>query len=289
MTVYLDVLLLSNFWVDYVLLRTTARLTHTAVRPLRMLLGGLLGAVGALAIFLPQMPVLICMIGRLLLTCSMTAAAFGLHSVRHLLRQTAVLYIASLFFCGVIYALSLWKMPVGFYAQNTVVYADLSLLVLLFGATAAAAVSSVFARKSAQLPHRAYQLHLRISGFDLCMPALADTGSTLRDAYSGLPVVVCTKAALHTWLSQYRDAAAAASTRTGFRLIPVRTVAGQTVLPAFQPDYAAIAQRGRNEVPLDILIAISADSDDATPAIVPACCITAVYGGAVKQLREEFS
>lgn len=273
MTVYIDVLLLSNFWVDAALLRASAALTHTPLPRGRWLLGGLVGAAGALAIFLPPMPLFLCMLGRFCLAICMTLTAFGLHGVRFLLRQTAVLFLTSLFFCGIVYAISLWRMPFGFYAQNTVFYADLSLLVLLFGATAAAALSVICARRSGRLPHRAYRLHLRIRDCDFCIPALADTGSTLRDAFSGLPVIICSRDALQAWISHYPNTADAAAECKGFRLIPVQTVAGQTVLPAFQPDSAAIAHGSSAELPLDVMIAVSDADSIGEAAIVPACCV----------------
>ena len=44
MTIYLDVLLPSNLFADYALLRTTAALTHAPLRPLRCLLAAAVGA-----------------------------------------------------------------------------------------------------------------------------------------------------------------------------------------------------------------------------------------------------
>ena len=274
MTIYLDVLLLSNFWADYALLRACGRLTHAPLHGLRLLLSGLLGAVGALAVFLPAMPLPVCMLGRLLLALAMTAAAFGIRGLRRLLYQTGTLYLLSMLFAGCMLLLAQWAHPVGFYTQNTVYYADLSLTVLLAGSALGAAVASVLARRGGGLRRAAYRLHLRIGGFDLCMPALSDTGSTLRDAYSGLPVIVCTEQSLSAWLRQYPDAASAAASQKGFRLLPVRTVTGQTVLPAFAPELAAVSRGGAPEIPLGAMVAVSRDAHGETPAVIPASLLT---------------
>ena len=271
MTVYLDVLLLSNLWVDYALLRTAARLTHTPLPPPRAALASAAGAVSALTILLPAMPAAVCLAGRCLTAFAIAAAAFGMHSPRLLLRQTAVLFLLSLFFCGAVYALAMLRAPVGFLMQNTVVYADVSLLTLLIATTAAAAVSVWLAKRRERLPKAGYQLHLRIGGADYCLPALADTGSALCDAFSGRPVVVCPAHRLGKWLAQYPDAESAAADCRGFRMIPVRTVAGTSLLPAFLPERAAILPSGHStEIPLDVLIALTAEQ---TPVIVPAGCI----------------
>lgn len=271
MTVYLDVLLISNLWVDYALLRAAARLTHTPLSPLRAVLASAAGAVSALAILLPAMPAAVCFAGRCLTAFAIAAAAFGMRSPRLLLRQTAVLFLLSLFFCGAVYALAMLRAPAGFLMQNTVVYADVSLLTLLIATTAAAAASVLWAKQRERLPKDGYRLHLRICGKDYSFPALADTGSVLRDVFSGKPVVVCPAHSLSKWLAQYPDSQSAAAACRGFRMIPVQTVAGSCLLPAFLPDYAAILQTGqRTEIPLDILIAVTAEQ---TPVIVPAGCI----------------
>lgn len=270
MTVYLDVLLLSNFWADYALLRACGKLSGAPLRGLRLTLGGLLGAVGALAVLLPPLPLPVCMLGRALLALLMTLAAFGYHGMRRLIRQTCLFYLLSLLFAGAVYLLLSRMQPAGFYTQNTVQYADLSLTVLLAGTAAAAAVSSFCARRGGSLRKGTYRLHLRIGGCDLSMPALLDTGNTLRDAYSGMPVIVCTEHALAAWLSQFPDPASAAASQKGFRLLPVRTVSGEALLPACLPEHAALCREGEREIPVAAVIAVSQEPGSRAPAIVPA-------------------
>lgn len=271
MTIYLDVLLLSNLWADYALLRTAAALTHTPVKPLRCLLAAMTGAVSALTVFLPAIPPAVCILLRILLAVLLCGIAFGFRHPRALLRQTAVFFGSSLLFCGVVWALGTLRTPAGWYLHNTVIYADISLLTLLLGTTAAAAVSALRERLAAAKRHRAYRLHLRLGGADFILPALSDSGNTLRDAFSGRPVVICGCDALGAWLARYPDAEAAAAQARGFRMLPVKTVTGERLLPACLPDYAALLTGDRGELPLDILLALS--DQHGTPAVIPACCI----------------
>lgn len=272
MTIYLDVLLLSNLWADYALLRTTAALTHSPLRTPRALLAALLGALSALAVFLPPLPLPLCLSGRILLALLLCGIAFGFRQYRTLLRLTGTFLGVSILFCGAVYLLAMLKTPKGWYLQNTFIYADISLMTLLLGTTAAAAVSVIRSQRAAALPRRTYRLHLRLGSLDLMLPALADTGNTLRDAFSGKAVIVCGKDALSAWLRDFPDAESAAASAKGFRMIPVKTVAGTRLLPAFVPEYAALLHtQSRDEHALDILLALTDESD--TPAIVPACCI----------------
>lgn len=272
MTVYLDVLLLSNLWADYALLHTAAALTHTPLPKLRGFLAALLGAVSSLAVFLPPLPLPVCMLGRVLLAGIICGTAFGFRQIRWLMHQTAVFFSASILFCGTLYLIAMLRTPKGWYLQNTFIYADISLLTLLLGTTAAAAVTVYRSRRAAALPHRSCRLHLRLGMQDFMLPALADTGSTLRDAFSGKPVIVCGASELSAWLRHFPNTESAASSSKGFRMIPVTTVTGTKLLPAFSPDYAAVLRPPRNdEYTLDILLALT-DTPD-TPAVIPACCL----------------
>ena len=269
MTVYLDVLLLSNLWADYALLLACARLTHTPMNRRRGLLGAAVGAVSALAVLLPPLPLPVCFLLRILTAAAVCLTAFGR---RRLLRQTAVFLAVSLFFCGVLYAFSAVCRPAGWYLCKTVIYADLSLLTLLLGTAAASGISVLWARRSAAAPPGC-RLHLRLGGKDYLLPAIADTGCTLCDAFTGKPVIVCPVNALADWLKQYPDPETAAASCKGFRMLPVRTVAGTALLPAFRPDCAAvISETQRTERPADVLIALSADIQ--TQAVVPASLCT---------------
>lgn len=273
MVIYLDVLLLSNLWADYALLHAAAALAHARLTRLRGLLGAGLGALTALAVLLPQMPAVFCAVFRVSSAFLICTAAFGR---RHLLRHTVLFLGLSLFFCGTVYALSRIRAPVGFYMQNTVIYADVSLMTLLLGTAAAAAVSAYFSRRHTVRQSRSLLLHLRAGGIDFCLNALSDTGNTLRDAFTGRPVAVCAASALTQWLGAYPDAVTALSGCRGFRMLPVQTVTGKKLLPVFQPEavYLRDADANAAETPVDLLIAVSEDAAAGTPAIVPACVST---------------
>ena len=265
MTVYLDVLLLSNLWADFALLLASARLTHTPLNRLRGLLGAAVGALCSLSVLLPPLPLPVCVLLRFGSAALVCLTAFGR---RRLLRQTAVFLGVSLFFCGVLYALSALCRPQGWFIRNTVIYTDLSLLTLLLGTAAASGIAVLWARRSASVPCGC-RLHLRLGGTDYLLPAIADTGNTLCDAFTGKPVIVCPAAALAGWLRQYPDTESAAASCKGFRMLPVKTVTGTSLLPAFQPEYAAvIPETQRKEHPADVLIALTTEMQ--TQAVVPA-------------------
>ena len=153
--------------------------------------------------------------------------------------------------------------------RNTVIYADISLLMLLLGTASASLMTVLWARRSAAAAPGGFRLHLRIGGLDLLLPAIADTGNTLCDAFTGKPVIVCPAHALSGWLRRYPDAVTAAAACRGFRMLPVRTVTGTALLPAFQPEYAGVVpENGGAERPADVLVAVTEQMQET--AVIPA-------------------
>lgn len=272
MTIYLDVLLLSNLWADYAMLRAASALTHTPLQTWRGIAASVLGAASALTILIPEMPAAFCIAFRLLSAVAICGAAFGFRPVCQVMRTAAAFLGISVVLCGTVFLLAMLRTPVGWYLHNSVIYADVSLLTLLIGTTLAAGVSVWRSRYASVLPHRAYRLHLRIGLQDFLLPALADTGNTLRDGFSGKPVIVCGTDHLSPWLRRFADTEAAAQSCRGFRMIPVRTVTGTRLLPAFLPDFAAVMRADqRSELPVDALIALA--DEKGAPVVIPAALV----------------
>lgn len=270
MVIYLDVLLLSNLWVNALLLYASARIMHMPLSRLRGLLSAMLGSLFSLLIFLPPFALPWLMLIRLCGAGCMALSAFRFQSFSSLMRSTVCILLVSTIFSGGIFLVSSVFRSSHIYIVNSFVYIHISLLVLLIGTTAAAAIAVLLSAKQQITNPSSYLLHLRIGGKDFCMNALADTGNTLRDAFSGKPVIICPRALL---TSDVSCDLSVFSKYKGFRMLPIQTVAGQTVLPAFQPEYAAIAPVHSPALPshpIDVLLAVT---EEQTPAVIPACCL----------------
>ncbi len=263
MTVYLDVLLLSNLWVDYCLLQAVAKFTHCRLKTRRTWIAAAIGAVSALAIFLPPLPGILCWSIRFLLSGLLVRIAFGPMRFSRLLRQTIWFYLTGLFFCGVIYTLGTQFSSIHIVTGNSVLYADLSLLVLLLGAVASVGVVSLTARKRAEPDLSVYRLELQLDDHSICIPAMPDSGNHLKDPFTGRAVILCPMSQLQRWIAAYAAPETAAAAQKGFRMLPVKTVTGQRLLPAFIPK-EMILYRGTEKHHPDAMIALTAEE---TPAL----------------------
>lgn len=263
MTVYLDVLLISNLWVDYCLLQAVAKFTHIRLQSRRAWIAAAIGAFSALAIFLPPMPWIVCWSIRFLLSGLLVRIAFGPMHFARLLRQTIWFYVTGLFFCGVIYTLGTQISAIHIVTSNSVLYADLSLLVLLLGAVISVGAVSLTARKKDTPDLSVYRLELQLDDHSISMPAMPDSGNHLKDPFTGRAVILCPLSRVQNWIAAYTTPETAAAAQKGFRMLPVKTVTGQKVLPAFLPK-EIVLHRGTERFHPDAMIALTAEE---TPAL----------------------
>lgn len=109
---------------------------------------------------------------------------------------------------------------------------------------------------------------LRLGQRHVSLTALIDTGNLLRDAVTGLPVIVVSRRAGARLMHLPADG----SILPGMRLMSVRTVSGSSLMTIVKPDSVRILVCGSwREAPA--LIGLSPDGYEGFQALVPACLV----------------
>lgn len=242
MIVYVDVLLAVNFAVNFLLLRITALFCRKQPSSARLCAGAAVGALGALIIFLPPMGIIVQTVYRVGLTMMMCSAVFCPCKASGYIKSAVYLMLCSMALCG---ALLLWQItvrPVGFAMSGGAVYFDIGALALLLCCAAGYAAACVIARVTQNEQSRGFcTVTVLNNGVSAAFTALIDTGSSLSEPFSGLPVIVCEQKALGRTLpegiSRFIEGG---SPPEGIRLIPYKTLGGDGILPAFLPQRAVL-------------------------------------------------
>ena len=216
----------------------------------RLGLGALTGALGALVIFLPYIGWWFQAGYKLLLSCVMVLAAFGWQNRRRFLKLLLAVAVSAVGMGGLLFLLSFLAEPVGMFFYNGVVYFDLPMLLLVGCCTGAYLVlwlvDRLFFSRSA--PKHLYDLVITSEGKQISLKGLADTGSNLKEPFSGAPVIVCDRGLAERIRPQEQ---------TRFRIIPCVTVTGDGALEAFRPDEIRISGEGAQIQTSDVYIAVS--------------------------------
>ncbi len=187
MTVYLDMVIVLNLLVNYLLLKATARLGASAARKLRLWGAASVGALYAAAVYLPHCGFLQTIPMKLVCAVVMLLVAFG--AKRQTLRLGAVFAAVSLVLCGAVYGVELLKHGrVRLHGDSLLYPVTFSSLILTAGGTYAACRLLL-----PRLTHSADSIvpvTVSLQGRRVHLSALRDSGNTLCDPVSGESVLV---------------------------------------------------------------------------------------------------
>ena len=254
MTVYIDVLLLVNFIMNLVLLKTSAYLSKRSFFLSKAALGAFLGSLGALTLFMPAFSFGTMLAYKLLFACVMVFTSFGCRDLVTFFKDLICLLSCTFIFSGVITFIYVTLSPDKLVVANGSFYFDVSAAFLLF----AALVSYLFVTVANfffvhQKPSEEICLLKVRQGEDtVTLKGLIDTGSSLYEPFSNLPVIVCSKGFFEREVSEER------AVRNSVRIIPFETIGGKGILKAFLADSVKLELADREvEVKKACYIALS--------------------------------
>lgn len=226
---YIDVLLITNLVISIVQIGVAAAVTHSKIPPARLLAAGGVGALSSLTVLLPGYAAAVCI--KIFLIAASAGVAFKTIRPKELLRKSAVLAFVRLTFTALVFLIWHFARPCRLYIIFGTVYLDVSILTLIFSCCGCYLVLSLIERlwDRYKYENTAYSVSLTLGGREYRFEALADTGNLARDYLTGKPVVVimsekiCTELGLRNGLPR------------GFRLLPVSTVGGSSLMWLTKP------------------------------------------------------
>lgn len=238
--IYLDILLALNLFVNYFILLSVAKFLYLKVKRLKLILGTCVGAVFSLYIFLPEQNLVFSLFIKILMAIIIIGSSFGFKNPKFL-KLIVCFCLMSFSFSGLSFVLWLNFKPSGMAFNNGVVYFNISPLVLI--------VSTFAAYFILELMHRFLGKHIckesychvfvrfdeKIAEFD----AMLDTGNTLKEPFSNLPVILVRKKDVENIFDEdvFNENN---KINTKFRLIPFCGVSDSGFIFGFKPDFVKI-------------------------------------------------
>lgn len=258
MVIYADILLLTNLYIDFLLLACVKKFLRLRVSTLRLLPGAFAGALFSLCALLPQLPTPLSLLLGIFGAACVTFAAFAPNKWNMLLKAAAAYWMFSFIFAGFSLFIYHFFAPKNLAVRNGLVYLPISPLAL-FGFTLAAylvlaGLQKLFAANDKGPDYQRFTVFG--NGTHTQLLAKADTGNSLREPFSGLPVLVAEASALNEIAPKaVLDFLENGQAQEKLRLVPYTVLNGNGVLPAFLPEKIFVS---KTEAPVNCYIAVSA-------------------------------
>ena len=258
--IYIDVLFALNLFVNYFLLLAAGLILRRPFKRWRLLVSALLGALFALTVLLPDGPAVLTALSKLLMFAVLVLTAFGFVSPLSMIKAFGAFLAVNVAFGGIMFALYYFVAPAGMLYYNGTVYFNISPLILIGMTILCYAIVRLLGRilKHEGLETGLYTVILEADGITAQCTALLDTGNSLTDVLSGMPVMVVEYGAVEPLLPQklrpvFRDASTRPELAASiddpawakrFRLIPFDSLGAGGMLPAFKPDSIQLRRQG---------------------------------------------
>lgn len=254
-TVYADVLLAVNFFINYFLLLSVGRIMRASFSRTRVCLGAAFGAACSLTLFLPPMSFFIGCVIKLSISSAMVLIAFGAKSVAVFERYLLVTCAVTFGFGGAMLALWLTVAPKGMYYRNGTVYFSLSPTFVIFVTVFCYTVITLAGKICRRMELRSGECVavVRCEGGTRSLRLMYDTGNLLTEPFSGLPVIVARRSSLSGMLPEGFPACDGG----GYvRVIPYSALDGEGLLCAFRPQSVEL-RVGRRKNSVECYVAVS--------------------------------
>lgn len=193
MTVYIDVLLLENIAINFVILAVTSHFSRAKAGVGRLLLGALVGAVYVVVAFCPGFETFFTLIAKILLSLVIVSVTFWPEKIYGFIRITMIFYLVSFVFGGAAFGLFYFLNVEGSIYNGIYYITNFPLKTLIISSVFAYIVIRVswdFVKGRITNENIMVPLSIRFNEEAVSMTALIDTGNSLKDPITNLPVIV---------------------------------------------------------------------------------------------------
>ncbi len=278
MEIYPDIIFLENLVINYLILQVTAKFARRNASNLRIFTGALIGAIYVVALLLlPDSSVYYTIEAKILLSLVIVAVTFSPGKISSFIKVLAVFYLSTFVFAGAAFAFIYFN-PAGGFVKNGVIYMfrDSKWTTLVLSLLTAVIVVRVFWEVIQFKFGKEKLIFPVLITFDknsIRLSALVDTGNSLKDPLTNMPVVVVEFAAIKNILPEeikkifdhnkeddlntVTDAVTNSGWHSRFRLIPFTSLGKENgMLLGFKPDYIEIGEEDEKKDVSDVIVGI---------------------------------
>ena len=196
MTVYLDIILIENLCMNYIILFATGYIMKLKIKHLRIILSSLIGGIYAIISYMDIIPVYSTLIAKVILSISMVYIAYYPKNIKLCLKELLLFYLVSFVFGGCAFALLYIIKPQNILMKNGVYIGTYPIKVAIIGALVGFILTYLaFRLIKGKITKKSvfYEVTIFFKDKTVEVTAMVDTGNLLKDPISQMPVVLVQK------------------------------------------------------------------------------------------------
>lgn len=205
MTIYLDVVLIENLCMNYIILFATGYLLKIKMNHIRLILSAILGGIYSILAYMEILEIYSNFALKIILSIVMVYLAYHAKNIKQLAKQIVFFYLTSFIFGGCAFALLYFIKPQEILIRNGTYIGTYPLKVAILGGIVGFTITVIafhFVKKKISKKDMYCNITIYFEEKNVTATALLDTGNMLKDPITSMPVIVVEKEILKNILPE---------------------------------------------------------------------------------------
>lgn len=200
MTIYIDIIIVENLIMNYIILYATGLISKSKISHLRIFFASAIGAIYVITQYISKLNIYSNMLVKIILSIIIVFVAFYPQNVKKLCKQLVLFYLTTFTFGGVATYLIYVLKPQDIVIKNGIYVGTYVLKVIFIGAivgTIILIIAFKFAKNKITKKDMICKVKIKLNGKEVLLDTMVDTGNMLKEPLTGNPVVVVEKTSLY--------------------------------------------------------------------------------------------
>lgn len=226
-TVYIDVLITVNIFIDFFLILCTKKFLHIKTSLKRMIFGSIFGGILSLVALFPALHAGVNIIIDIVFAVLIIFITFGKTCLNNFIKRVSVYFSFSFSFCGIMIFIYTAFRPKGMEIYNDVVYFNISPILLIILTLACYYILKLTKRLTKGVCGAGTcNVEISINENVMTFCAKIDTGCNVKEPFSGAYVIFAEKVVINNFEPDDSKS----------RIIPFESLGGNGIIKGFKPD-----------------------------------------------------
>lgn len=202
MIVYVDIVLIENLIMNYIILFTTGLILKYNMKHIRLIIAGLIGGIYAVITYVTNLPIYSSIILKILLSIFIVYVAYNPQSVKKMWKCLLIFYLTSFLFGGIAFSLIYIVKPQNIIMNNGKLLGTYTFKMVIIGTVIGFFIiltSFKIVKNKITKEDMFCELEIKLNGNIITTKAMIDSGNLLKEPITNTPVIVVE----HTILFDY--------------------------------------------------------------------------------------
>lgn len=193
MIIYIDVVLLENLIMNFIILLATGLILKEKIKIVKLVLSSLLGAIYSVISYLSILEIYTSMILKIILSIVMIYVAFNPQVMKKMWKDLIIFYLTSFVFGGAAFALIYIVKPQDILMKNGLFLGTYPLKTIILGSIIAfLVIMAAFTVVKSKITKKDMfcEIEIYLNGKTIRTTAMLDTGNLLKEPITNTPVVI---------------------------------------------------------------------------------------------------